>query len=137
MTAQPIHTIEVEHETDEDGTTVSSIRFTCHAPAGVACKSYPGCECEDWSYHDDPPDPGHEAVPQQECWLVPWFEAEEVSELVENAVLMGAAEDGSDLDGYSHQDLIVSGPVQLVFDDMDYQHIEIRDDVDTLPAVTR
>lgn len=142
MSTAPLHTIEVVHETDEDGTSVSSIRFTCHATPGTACKRYPACDCELWSEdHELDPEteevtPGHEFVAQEHCWMLSWFHAMDTMDLVEYAVLKGAADDGTDLEGHARQDLIVSGPVQLVWDNEDEYYIEIGGDVDQVPEAT-
>ena len=71
-----VHRIEVTRDADGD---VESARFVCTAPPTAPCRNYPSCECESWGEeHGDPkrgiaPEPGHEDVPQDECWIDPWL----------------------------------------------------------------
>lgn len=55
-------------------------RFECDAPATAPCHNYPACGCEAWTQElHDPPAPGHEDVPQAECWVTPWIDATDLS----------------------------------------------------------
>lgn len=50
-------------------------RFVCTAPDDAPCRNYPDCGCEVWDpdLHGEVPAPGHEAVPQPQCWRDPWI----------------------------------------------------------------
>lgn len=52
-------------------------RFVCSATAEDSCRIWPGCECEVWTeeYHGEVHAPGHEPVPQDECWIWQWLTA--------------------------------------------------------------
>ena len=65
----------LDFERDDDGEIdVSSVQFTCTAPPEAPCRNYPECECESrYDGHGE----RHPAVPQDSCWMVPWWENEE------------------------------------------------------------
>lgn len=48
--------------------------FACTCDSACACRNYPACDCEVWTIGHDK-QPGHESVPQDECWVMPWLNA--------------------------------------------------------------
>lgn len=98
-------------------------RFVCTAEPTAPCRNYPSCECEEWTLEehgqrqgqrigmkngrplfadfDVPPMPGHESVPQEECWVEPWLTATDLRDTY------GAAE------LYIDDDEFPDGPVDI------------------------
>lgn len=73
--------------------------FVCLAEPTDSCRNYPACDCEHWSRElhgqqrgdfigraptghalyaneDIPVTPGHETVPQDDCWIGTWINAD-------------------------------------------------------------
>ncbi len=78
---QHLHRVEVQHDADGD---IAFIKFVCDGDATAPCHTWPGCGCESWGgAHGQPevpgiqkaiaPEPGHEPVQQETCWIDPWF----------------------------------------------------------------
>lgn len=97
-------------------------RFACLADADASCRNYPACDCEGWDpeLHGDPPAPGHEDVPQDECWIAPWMGATDLRDTYGDAEL------------YIDDDDFPDGPVIFEWHG-DYITWEYADD--TVPAV--
>ena len=113
------HTVAVTTRLDDEGTekeqrVVESVKFTCTAPDTADCHTYPKCDCEQWRWdegktHDDN---GHERVSGQKCWLIDWFDNDDM-----------AVYSGSDAD-YGRNDYVPavdrSGAISTQFMEVEY-----------------
>lgn len=103
-------------------------RFVCVAEATADCHNYPACECDQWDMElhghlpGSTPEPGHENVPHDECWIVPWVEASSLAD---------SYEDG---DGYS-DDQFPDGPVTTSWE-CDYVLWSYADDTQPMEAAS-
>jgi len=68
------------HGNDPTVHFIENGRFVCKAEPTAPCRNYPDCACETWDMamhfghgRDSTPAPGHEPVPQNECWMDAWI----------------------------------------------------------------
>lgn len=80
-------------------------KFVCLGDQDAPCRNYPGCSC-DYFGEDHDKQPGHEKIPQPQCWIDTWFEATSVHELY-------FGDEGEAMDWWIFPD----GPVDWEFDD--------------------
>ena len=64
-------------------------RFVCTAPPTAPCRNYPACSCETWDpdLHGEVVAPGHEDVPQDECWMAPWLTSTDLCDQFEQDIM--------------------------------------------------
>ena len=114
MTEASAHTVSVVTQYNEDGEEITpEVTFACSAEVGDACRRDPDCDCEELYLGDSTDDEGHQVV-DQDCWVVPWFDAEE------------HRYDGPDADELGDwclpRDCRRSGPVVVYFDQVPVWH---------------
>lgn len=116
------------HGNDAGVHFIEAGRFVCKADASAPCRNYPACTCEDWEEarhfghgKGETPEPGHEAVPQDECWMDPWL----------NNSMLHDSYSADDL--YIDDDEFPNGPVETTWEG-DYLLWEYADD--TRPVVS-